>query len=96
MFRIHVSGIFILATILDAWAIFTLARETICLLPAWVPLVDLDLRASAGYLQVSCQEDSPLNCRYSTNIEVPLLNTEEDVLKAAQLHVSRRRLASSR
>jgi hypothetical protein len=52
VFRLHVSGLFILATYLDIVAILTIAKEVVCILPLWVPMVDLDLRSSAGWLQV--------------------------------------------
>ena len=55
VFRLHVSGLFILATYLDIVAILTIAKEVVCILPLWVPMVDLDLRASAGWLQVLLQ-----------------------------------------
>ncbi|KAG5187103.1 hypothetical protein JKP88DRAFT_260321 [Tribonema minus] len=52
VFRVHVSGVFLIATLLDGLAVYTLAREVVCLLPLWVPLIDVDLRPSAGWLQI--------------------------------------------
>jgi hypothetical protein len=50
--RVHVSFIFILASFLDALHLLEVARDVVCLLPMWVPRIDLDLRQSAGWLQI--------------------------------------------
>lgn len=49
----HISGLFLLATFLDAYAILLVAREVVCVLPMWVPTIDVDLRPSAGHLRIA-------------------------------------------
>ncbi|CAM9487124.1 unnamed protein product, partial [Chrysoparadoxa australica] len=50
--RVHISGIFLLATYIDASNIFIVARDVICILPGWLPILDIDLRPSAGWLRL--------------------------------------------
>ncbi len=50
--KLHVSGFFLLATVLDALVVLDVARNVVCLLPGWVPRVGLDFRPSDGWLQI--------------------------------------------
>ncbi|CAM9373083.1 unnamed protein product, partial [Scytosiphon promiscuus] len=54
--KVHVSGLFILATFIDVHAAFLLARDVVCVLPVWVPKVDVDLRPSAGWLRIGTRQ----------------------------------------
>lgn len=54
--KVHISGLFILATFIDVHAAFLLARDVVCVLPWWVPQVDVDLRPSAGWLRIGARQ----------------------------------------
>ncbi|CAN0429515.1 unnamed protein product, partial [Ectocarpus sp. 12 AP-2014] len=56
--KVHVSGLFILATFIDVHSAFLLARDVVCVLPLWLPKVDVDLRPSAGWLRIGTQQIS--------------------------------------
>lgn len=56
--KVHISGLFILATFIDVHAAFLLARDVVCVLPMWVPDVDVDLRPSAGWLRIGTRQIS--------------------------------------
>lgn len=56
--QVHVSGLFILATFIDVHSAFLLARDVVCVLPLWLPKVDVDLRPSAGWLRIGTQQIS--------------------------------------
>ncbi|CAM9525001.1 unnamed protein product [Discosporangium mesarthrocarpum] len=50
--KVHVSGLFLLAAGTDVFNVFLLARDVVCVLPVWLPSVEVDLRTSAGWLRV--------------------------------------------
>ncbi|CAM9423235.1 unnamed protein product, partial [Choristocarpus tenellus] len=54
--KVHISVLFLLATFSDAYNIFLLARDVICILPVWVPRVDVDLRPSGGWMQLGSEK----------------------------------------
>ncbi|CAM9143952.1 unnamed protein product [Pylaiella littoralis] len=56
--KVHVSGLFLLATFTDVHSAFLLARDVVCVLPIWVPKVDVDLRPSASWLRIGTQHIS--------------------------------------
>ena len=56
--KVHISGLFLLATFIDVHAAFLLARDVVCVLPVWVPKVDVDLRPSAGWLRIGTRQIS--------------------------------------
>eukprot|EP00904_Undaria_pinnatifida_P000099 jgi/Undpi1/1008/HiC_scaffold_10.g04472.m1 len=54
--KVHISGLFLLATFIDVYSAFLLARDVVCVLPIWVPKVDVDLRPSAGWLRIGSRQ----------------------------------------
>lgn len=48
----HASFLLLLAMVMDAQVAFILARDVVCVLPIWVPDIDVDLRPSAGWVRI--------------------------------------------
>lgn len=48
----HASFLVLLAMFMDVQVGFVLARDVVCVLPIWVPDIDVDLRPSARWVRV--------------------------------------------